>query len=83
ESVKVFVLEQKQKHSPRRHEGHEVFNTLNQIIIFPSCSSCLRGEEFFKLILIILSHSLRRGNDSCWDLLLRVPKLQKHHEENK
>jgi hypothetical protein len=28
ETVKVFVLEQKQKHSPRRHEGHEVFSML-------------------------------------------------------
>jgi hypothetical protein len=28
ETVKVFALEQKQKHSPRRHEGHEVSNAL-------------------------------------------------------
>ncbi|MFI3119522.1 MAG: hypothetical protein QX203_06055, partial [Methylococcaceae bacterium] len=34
ETVKVFVLEQKQKPSPRRHEGHEVFNALSLINYF-------------------------------------------------
>ncbi len=34
ETVKVFDLEQKQKPSPRRHEGHEVFNALSLINYF-------------------------------------------------
>jgi hypothetical protein len=40
--VKVLVLEQ--KHSPRRHEGHEETIVFKLSVLKTSCPSCLRGE---------------------------------------
>jgi len=45
-------------YSPRRHEGHEVFNTLSLNNYFSFVPSCLRGECFAFVLKRILSQPL-------------------------
>ena len=71
--MKVFVLEQKQKPSPRRHEGHEVFNALSLInyffliqqqVISRDCC-CISNCVGFKALLWSVCCARHTGRPEC------------------